>query len=50
MAFVLMNGLAMSRSIEGHEPVATNDILDTFKMLVRPLATGFADPQPERES
>lgn len=50
MAFALMNGLAMSRSIEGHEPLATNDILDTFKMLVRPLATGFADPQPERES
>ncbi|ORB02097.1 TetR family transcriptional regulator [Mycolicibacter minnesotensis] len=50
MAFVLMNGLAMSRSIEGHEPVATTDILDTFKMLVRPLVTGFADPQPERES
>lgn len=49
MAFVLMNGLAMSRSIDGYEPVATNDILDTFKMLVRPLATGFANPQPERE-
>lgn len=50
MAFVLMNGLAMSRSIEGHEPVATNDVLNTFKMLVRPLVTGPTDPPPERES
>jgi len=50
MTFALMNGLAMSRSIAGYEPLAAADILDAFKMLVRPLATGFADPQPERES
>jgi AcrR family transcriptional regulator len=47
MAFVLMNGLAMSRSIEGYEPVATNDILDTFKTMARPLVTDPADQQPE---
>lgn len=50
MTFALMNGLAMSRSIAGYEPLAAKEILDAFKMLVRPLATGFADPQPERES
>lgn len=43
MAFALMNGLAMSRSIDGYEPLATNDILDTFKALARPLV----DPQSE---
>lgn len=50
MTFALMNGLAMSRSIAGHEPLPAGDILDAFKMLVRPLTTGFSDPQPERES
>lgn len=47
MAFVLMNGLAMSRSIDGYEPVATNDILDTFKSLARPLVGDPADHHPE---
>lgn len=47
MAFVLMNGLAMSRSIDGYEPVATNDILETFKALARPLVADPADQQPE---
>lgn len=50
MTFALMNGLAMSRSIAGYEPLAAREILDVFKLLVRPLATGFAESQPERES
>lgn len=49
MTFALMNGLAMSRSIAGYEALPAADILDAFKRLVRPLATGLADPQPERE-
>ncbi|RAV00859.1 TetR/AcrR family transcriptional regulator [Mycolicibacter senuensis] len=46
MAFVLMNGLAMSRSIDGYEPVPPGDILETFKTLARPLVAEPADPQP----
>ncbi|RRR44094.1 TetR/AcrR family transcriptional regulator [Mycolicibacter terrae] len=45
MAFALMNGLAMSRSIDGYEPLAANDILDTFKALARPLVADPADQQ-----
>lgn len=37
MAFALMNGLAMSRSIDGYEPLAAEDILDAFKTLARSL-------------
>ncbi|OBK85538.1 TetR/AcrR family transcriptional regulator [Mycolicibacter sinensis] len=47
MAFALMNGLAMSRLIDGYEPLAANDILDTFKTLARPLVAGPADRQPQ---
>lgn len=50
MAFALMNGLAMSRLIDGYEPLAANDILDTFKTLARPLVAGPADRQPEETS
>ncbi|MGV0625245.1 TetR/AcrR family transcriptional regulator [Mycolicibacter minnesotensis] len=50
MVFALMNGLAMSRSIDGYEPLATDEILEAFKVLVRPLVTGLTEPQPERES
>lgn len=39
MAFALMNGLAMSRSIAGYEPLAAHDILDAFKTVARPLVT-----------
>lgn len=46
MAFALMNGLAMSRSIDGYEPLAAKDILDAFKTLARPLVAGAADQQP----
>lgn len=53
MAFALMNGLAMSRSIAGYQPLATGEILDAFKMLIRPLVAGLsdqqADPRAERE-
>lgn len=47
MAFALMNGLAMSRSIDGYEPLAAEDILDAFKTLARPLVADAADQQPE---
>lgn len=46
MAFALMNGLAMSRSIDGYEPLAATDVLDAFKTLARPLVAA-AQPQPE---
>jgi AcrR family transcriptional regulator len=39
MVFALMNGLALSRSIEGYESLATSEVLDAFKALVRPLLT-----------
>lgn len=50
MAFALMNGLAMSRSIDGYEPLPTDEILTAFKMLVRPLVAGMADPQRRQET
>ncbi|MEB3023171.1 TetR/AcrR family transcriptional regulator [[Mycobacterium] crassicus] len=49
MAFALMNGLALSRSIEGYEPLAANDILAAFKILARPLQAGFPDPQADQQ-
>ena len=39
MVFALMNGLALTRSIEGYEPLATGEVLDAFKTMVRPLLT-----------
>lgn len=39
MVFGLMNGLALARSIEGYESLATGAVLDAFKTLVRPLLT-----------
>lgn len=51
MVFVLMNGLAVARSIDGYEPVATGEVLDAFKTMVRPLLTTKYDhPQPEGAS
>jgi len=52
MAFALMNGLAISRSIDGYEPLATAEILEAFKTLVRPLVAGAPPPtaQPEGAS
>lgn len=47
MAFALMNGLAMSRSIAGYEPLAAKDILDAFKTVARPLVTDAADHRSE---
>lgn len=44
MAFALMNGLAMSRSIEHYEPLAAADVLEAFKTLVRPLVTAAHQP------
>lgn len=53
MTFALMNGLAMSRSIAGYEPLDTAEILDAFKVLARPLVAGLPtrqdEPQPEGE-
>lgn len=37
MVFALMNGLAMTRSITGYEPLETEGILAGFKALIRPL-------------
>jgi hypothetical protein len=34
-----MNGLAVARSIPGYESLAAAEVLDGFKMLVRPLLT-----------
>jgi AcrR family transcriptional regulator len=39
MVFALMNGLALARSIEGYESLATGEVLDAFKTLVRPMLT-----------
>ncbi|BBX21970.1 TetR family transcriptional regulator [Mycolicibacter terrae] len=47
MAFALMNGLAMARLIDGYEPLAVKDILETFKTLARPLVTDPADQHSE---
>lgn len=49
MVFVLMNGLAMSRSIGGYEPVPTTEILETFKMLARPLVDPAAQQPTARQ-
>jgi AcrR family transcriptional regulator len=37
MVFALMNGLALARSIDGYESLATGEVLDAFKTMVRPL-------------
>lgn len=37
MVFALMNGLAVSRSIDGYQPLGTDDVLKAFKTLIRPL-------------
>lgn len=52
MVFALMNGLAVSRSIDGYEPLATGEVLDTFKAMVRPLLTAKPNgrSQPEGTS
>lgn len=39
MVFALMNGLAVSRLIDGYEALATGEVLDAFKAMVRPLLT-----------
>jgi AcrR family transcriptional regulator len=39
MVFALMNGLALARSIEGYESLASGEVLDAFKTLVRPMLT-----------
>lgn len=47
MVFALMDGLAMAQSIDGYQPLATGDILATFKTLIRPLLAPNASPRPE---
>lgn len=37
MVFALMNGLAVARSIDGYQPISSDDVLKAFKTLVRPL-------------
>jgi AcrR family transcriptional regulator len=49
MVFALMNGLALARSIEGYEPLATGEVLDAFKTLVRPLLTTKPNQHPQPE-
>jgi hypothetical protein len=39
MVFALMNGLALARSIDGYESLATGEVLDAFKTMVRPMLT-----------
>lgn len=39
MVFALMNGLAVARSLADYEPLATGEVLDAFKTMVRPLLT-----------
>jgi AcrR family transcriptional regulator len=52
MVFALMNGLALARSIEGYESLATGEVLDAFKTMVRPMLTAQPNehPQPEGPS
>ncbi len=52
MVFALMDGLAVARSIDGYQPLSTDDILDAFKTLVRPLLTTKRNEpsQPEEAS
>jgi AcrR family transcriptional regulator len=52
MVFALMNGLALSRSIEGYESLATGEVLEAFKAMVRPLltTTPTEHSQPEEAS
>ena len=52
MVFALMNGLALARSIEGYEALATGEVLAAFKTLVRPLLTTKPNEhsQPEEPS
>lgn len=45
MIFALMNGLAVARSIDGYEPLATGDILHAFKTMVRPMLTTESRPE-----
>jgi len=39
MVFALMNGLAVAGSIDGYESLATGEVLDAFKTMVRPMLT-----------
>jgi AcrR family transcriptional regulator len=47
MVFALMNGLALARSIDGYESLATGEVLEAFKTLVRPLLTTQPNQQPQ---
>ncbi|MGH2875536.1 MAG: TetR/AcrR family transcriptional regulator [Solirubrobacteraceae bacterium] len=49
MVFALMNGLALARSIEGYESLATDDVLEAFKTLVRPYLTTKPNQHPQTE-
>jgi AcrR family transcriptional regulator len=39
MVFALMNGLALARSIDGYAPLATGEVIDAVKTVLRPLLT-----------
>jgi hypothetical protein len=39
MVFALMNGLAVAGSIDGYASLATGEVLDAFKTMVRPMVT-----------
>jgi AcrR family transcriptional regulator len=49
MVFALMNGLALARSIEGYESLATGEVLDAFKTMVRSLLTAKPDEHSQSE-
>lgn len=49
MVFALMDGLATARSIDGYEPLATDDILAAFKVLIRPLLSTTAQPEEHHD-
>jgi AcrR family transcriptional regulator len=49
MVFALMNGLALARSIDGYESLATGEILDAFKTMVRPMLTTSPNEQLQPE-
>jgi AcrR family transcriptional regulator len=49
MVFALMNGLALARSIDGYESLATGEVLDAFKTMVRPMLTTKPNEHPTPE-
>ncbi len=50
LVLTLMNGLATAGSIDGYQPLATAEILDALKALVRPLLGAALSPLGQETS